>query len=92
MGCLYVEIEGQSCLVGSVDQGLVKNRQIDLLDRMTKNEPEQKHFSHFFPIATLPRIFQQITQNQSLETCWPNYRLAAAAACWCCIYTHEHCG
>ena len=39
MGCLYLEIEGQSCLVGSVDQGLMKNRQNDLLDRMTK-EPE----------------------------------------------------
>ena len=36
LGCLYLEIEGQSCLVGSVDQGLMQNRQIDLLDRMTK--------------------------------------------------------
>ena len=36
MSCLYLEIEGQSCLVGSVDQGLTKNRQVDLLDRMTK--------------------------------------------------------
>ena len=31
MGCLILEIEGQSCLVGGVDQGLTKNRQIDLL-------------------------------------------------------------
>ena len=29
MDCLYIEIEGQPCLVGSVDQGLMKNRQID---------------------------------------------------------------
>ena len=36
MGCLYLEIEGQSCLVGSVDQVLMKKRQIDLFDRMTK--------------------------------------------------------
>ena len=35
MDCLYLEIEGQSCLVGSVDQGLMENRQIDLLNRMT---------------------------------------------------------
>ena len=31
MGCLYHEIEGQSCLVVGVDQGLMKNRQIYLL-------------------------------------------------------------
>ena len=36
MGCLYLEIERQSCLVGSVDQGLMKYRQIDQLDRMTQ--------------------------------------------------------
>ena len=24
MGCFYLQIEGQSCLVGSVDQGLLK--------------------------------------------------------------------
>ena len=57
MSCLYVEIEGQSCLVGSVDQDLMKNRQIDLLDRMAKKEPEKKHCSHSFPIATSPGIF-----------------------------------
>ena len=34
MGRIYLEIEGQSCLVGCVDQGLMINRQIDLLDRM----------------------------------------------------------
>ena len=36
MGCLYLEIEGQSCLLDDVDKGLMKHRQIDLLDRMTK--------------------------------------------------------
>ena len=37
MGCLHFEIEGQSCLLGSFDQGLMKYGQIDLLDRMTQN-------------------------------------------------------
>ena len=45
MGYLYLEIEG-SCLVGSVDQGLINNRQIDLLDRITQREPV---FFFFFP-------------------------------------------
>ena len=61
MGCLCIEIEGQSRLVGSVDQGLMKNRQIDLLNRMTQiravKSQKKKHFSNFFPIATLPGIF-----------------------------------
>ena len=48
MGCLYLEIEGQS-LVGSVDQGLMKSRQIDLLDRMTKQEPKIYVFIIFTP-------------------------------------------
>ena len=39
---LYLEIEGQSCLVGSVDQGLMKNRQSDLLDRMTQKRARKK--------------------------------------------------
>ena len=64
MGCLYLEIEGQSCLVGSVDQGLMKNRQFDLLGRMTQKQPQKKHLSHIFPIATLPGIFQQITPKK----------------------------
>ena len=77
MGCLlYLEIEGQSCLVGSVDQGLMKNRQVVLLDRMTKKEPENKYLSHIFPIATLPRIFQQITPTKSSQFFLPNYRLS----------------
>ena len=47
MGCLYLEIEGQSCLVGSVDHGLIKNRQIDLLDRITQKEKNSLvNFSH----------------------------------------------
>ena len=62
MGCLYLEIEGQSCLVGSVDQGLMKNRQIDLLNRMIKKRARKKKM--FFPIATLPGIFQQITPKK----------------------------
>ena len=29
MGCLYLENEDQSCLLDNVDQGLIRNRQID---------------------------------------------------------------
>ena len=58
MDCLYLEVEGQSCLVGSVDQGLMKNRHVDLLDLMTPKRVRKKQFSHIFPIiATLPGIF-----------------------------------
>ena len=42
LGCLYLEIEGQSCLLGSVDQGLMENRKIDLLDRMTQKRARKK--------------------------------------------------
>ena len=42
MGCLYLEIEGQSCLVSSIDQGLMKSNQIDLLDRMTQKRARKK--------------------------------------------------
>ena len=61
MGCFYFESERQSCLVGSVDQGLMKNRHIDRLDRMTQKRVEKKTFSDIFPRATLPGIFQQVT-------------------------------
>ena len=47
MGCLYLEIEGQS-LVSSVDEGLMKNRQIDLLDRITQKKA-RKNFQIIFP-------------------------------------------
>ena len=60
MGSLYLEIEGQPCLVGGVDHGSMKNRQIDLLDRMTKKKSQRikKKQSYLLPIATLPGIFQ----------------------------------
>ena len=61
MGGLYLKIGGQSCLVGNVDQGLMINRQIDLLDRMTEKEPEKKNWSNLFPVATLLGIFRQTT-------------------------------
>ena len=48
MGFLYLEIEGPSCLVGNVDQGLMKNKQIDLLDRMTQKKRQKKIF-YFSP-------------------------------------------
>ena len=60
MGCLYLEIEGQSCLVGSVDQALIKNIQIDLLDRMTQKARKNK-IGRFSAIAKFPGIFRQIT-------------------------------
>ena len=47
MGCLYLEIEVQSCLVGSLDQGLMKNRQSDpqndLLDRRMTQKRARKN-------------------------------------------------
>ena len=76
MGCLYLKIEGQSCLVGSVDQGLMKSRQINLLDSMTQQRARKKHFSHIFPIATLPGNFQQIIPPKKMQTFRPNYRLS----------------
>ena len=54
----------------------MKNRQIDVLDRMTKKSQKRNILIVFFPIATLPGIFQQITAKKSLETIWPNYRLS----------------
>ena len=76
MDCLHLEIEGQSCLVGSVDQGLMKNRRIDLLDRMTQKGAGKNYFNPFSPMATLPGILQLITPKNCLETFWPNYRLS----------------
>ena len=79
MGCLYPEIEGQSCLVGSVDQGL--HRQIDLPGRMTKKEPEQKT-SVIFPHSDVTRNLlannppQKIGNFLAFLTFWPNYRLS----------------
>ena len=43
MVCLYLEIEGQSCLLNNVDQGLIKYRQIDLLDGTTKQKVRKKN-------------------------------------------------
>ena len=45
MGCLYLEIEGQSYSVGSVDQALMKNRHIDLLDRTTQKRARKKNIT-----------------------------------------------
>ena len=59
MGCLYLEIEGQSCLVGSVDQGLIKNRQIDLLDRMTQRKSKKKKIPIFSPQRRYPESFSK---------------------------------
>ena len=58
MDCLYLEIEGQWCLVGSVDQGLVKRGLMDLLDRMTKKRTSRKKLVlqyFFFPHSEVTR-------------------------------------
>ena len=57
MGCLYLDIEGQSCLVDMVDQGLMKNRQIDLFDGMTEKEPENKNKNICSPYRRYPESF-----------------------------------
>ena len=47
VGCLELELEGQSCLVDDVDRGLMK---IDQLGHMTKEDPEKYCFNRFFHI------------------------------------------
>ena len=60
MGCLYLEIKGQSCLVGSVDQGLMKNRQTDLFDRTTqKKSQKKKKLAIFAPYRRYPESFSK---------------------------------
>ena len=49
VGCLNLEIEGQSCLLGSVDQGVMKNRQCYLLDRMTTKRAKKYILAIFTP-------------------------------------------
>ena len=77
MGCLYVEIEGQSCLVDNVVRGLMKISQIDHFGRMTKKEPEKYFPNRFFTIATMLAILQQKTiPETSFKASWSNYRLS----------------
>ena len=81
MGCLYLEIEGQPCLVGRVYQGLMKNRQVDLLDPMSQKTARKKNILRvkFSPQRrSLPGTFQQITPEKKLQTFDPNYRLSTA--------------
>ena len=82
MSCLYLEIKGQSCLVGSVGQGLIKIRQIKLFGRMTQKR-DRKKISHIFPIASLTGIIQQITPQNVWQTFQPNYRLSIVIALKC---------
>ena len=74
MGCHYLEIEGQSCLVGSVDQGLMKNRRSDLLDRMTNKRARNK--KQFLPHSDVTRNLSANNPQKSLQTFRPNYRLS----------------
>ena len=54
MGHLYIEIKRQSCLLNNVDQGLMINRQIDLLDRMIEKRARKKMQS-FLPHSDVTR-------------------------------------
>ena len=63
MSCLYLEIEGQSCLVGSVDQGLMKIKLIDLLDRRIQKRAKEKTFSSCFPHSDVTRSLSAITSK-----------------------------
>ena len=71
MGCLQLEIEGQSCFFYNVDQGLMKSRQIDLLDRMTKKKSQKKHVLIVFPHSDVTRNLSANNPRKSLETFWP---------------------
>ena len=62
VGCLYLEIEGQSWLVGSVDRGLMK---IDQLGRLAKKEVTQILINRIFPIAKVLEIFQQTIKKHA---------------------------
>ena len=69
MGCLYFEIEGPSYLVGSVDQGLMKNRQIDLLDRMTKKRARKQIVESFFPHSDVTRNISANNPKKMFGNC-----------------------
>ena len=70
MGSLYFEIEGQSCLVDSVDQGLMKIDKLTNCAARPKKEPEKEYLNRFSPITTVPDIFQQRIAKTSLEFFW----------------------
>ena len=75
MGHLYIEIKRQSCLLNNVDQGLMINRQIDLLDRMIKKRARKKMQS-FLPHSDVTRNLSANNPKKTLEFFWPNYRLS----------------
>ena len=83
MGCLYLEIEGQSCLMGSFHQGLMENRQIDLLDRMTEKRARKYillivYFNRFFPHSDVTRNLSATNPPKKVG----NF-LAKLSACHC---------
>ena len=63
MGCLYLEIEGQLCLVDNVDRGLMEIGQIGPHDQKRARNNICKRF---FPIATVLDIFPA---NNSKNKC-----------------------
>ena len=78
IGCPYLEIGGQSCLVGNVDQGLMKNRQIDLLGRMTQKRVGKKTLESYFPDRDVTRNISANNPPRKMQTFNPNYRLSIA--------------
>ena len=62
-------------MLNNVDQRLMKNRQFDLLDRMTKKEPGNKYF-HRFPHSDVTRNTSANNPQKSLKSFWLNYRLS----------------
>ena len=62
---LYLEVEGQSRFVGSVDQDLIKNRQIDLLD-LSPMAVESRSLTKKFAIF-LEGLFAEIFRVTSLR-------------------------
>ena len=62
MGCLFLESKGWPCLLDIVGEGLIKNRQIDLLDRVIRKGARKKMTVFVFPYGDV--IFQQITSNK----------------------------
>ena len=66
VGCLYLEIEGQSWLVDTVDRGLMK---IDQLGCLTKKEAENILNCFVFIIATVLETWKYF-RKQFQKTKW----------------------
>ena len=74
VGCLYFEIEGQSCLVGNVDQGLMKKGQTDLSDRTTQKRARKKII--VFPHSDVTRNLSANNPKKKFGNFLAKYRLS----------------